>query len=144
MTYREPRLDSRNAIAREEVEAGGEETVHERSQRRSTLVMPILASKRWARSRWATKAGVGKNSVYEYLSGKRNLSFENRQALAEELGLSPEELPDYIASRSSRETSRDFPRDDKRILLRDSTGAPRRRRNSHEATHDTPEKWKYQ
>jgi len=57
-------------------------------------VTPILASKRWTRGHWATKAGVGKNSVYEYLNGKRNLSLANRQALAEELGLKPEDLPD--------------------------------------------------
>jgi len=58
------------------------------------VVTPILASKRWTRGHWATKAGVGKNSVYEYLNGKRNLSLANRQALAEELGLKPEDLPD--------------------------------------------------
>jgi hypothetical protein len=75
-------------------EEGGAESVLERSKRRSALVTPILASKKWTRGRWATRAGVGKNSVYEYLTGKRNLSFENRQALAQVLGLKPEQLPD--------------------------------------------------
>ncbi len=75
-------------------ETGGAESVLERSQRRSAVLTPILASKRWKRAKWAAKAGVSKNCVYEYLNGKRNLSFENRQALAEELGLKPEELPD--------------------------------------------------
>ncbi len=70
------------------------ESVHERSERRRSEVMPILASKRWKPNKWATKAGVSKNSVYEYLDGRRNLGTENRQALAEELGLTPEELPD--------------------------------------------------
>lgn len=72
----------------------GQVNFRERAERRSAKVTPILASKRWTRGKWATKAGVGKNSVYDYLSGKRNLSFANRQALAEELGLKPEELPD--------------------------------------------------
>jgi transcriptional regulator with XRE-family HTH domain len=58
------------------------------------VVTPILTSKRWTRGKWAAKAGVSKNSVYGYLTGKRNLSFENRRALAEVLGLTPEELPD--------------------------------------------------
>jgi hypothetical protein len=71
------------AIPREEVETSREETVTERSHRRKSLVMPMLRAKRWTRSRWATKAGVSKNSVYEYLNSKRDLSIENRQALAE-------------------------------------------------------------
>jgi len=70
-----------------------EESVHERSERRRAVVMPILTAKTWTPNKWVTKAGVSKNSVYEYLGGKRNLSLENRQALAEELGLKPEELP---------------------------------------------------
>ncbi len=69
------------------------ESVYERSERRSAVVIPILTLKRWKPNKWAIKAGVSKNSVYEYLSGKRNLGSENRQAMAEELGLKPEELP---------------------------------------------------
>jgi len=75
-------------------QTGEEESVRERSARRSAVVLPILRGKKWSRGRWATQAGVGKNSVYEYLSGKRKLGIENRQALAEELGLQPQELPD--------------------------------------------------
>jgi hypothetical protein len=71
-----------------------EESIDERSARRCTVILPILKAKRWTRSRWATQAGVGKNCVYEYLSGKRNLSVENREAMAEVLGLRPEELSD--------------------------------------------------
>jgi hypothetical protein len=71
-----------------------DESADERSERRRAVVLPILASKSWKRSRWATRSGVGKNSAYEYLNGKRNLSIENRRAMAEELGLNPEELPD--------------------------------------------------
>jgi hypothetical protein len=56
--------------------------------------MPILASKRWKRGRWATEAGVGKNSVYEYLDGRRTLTDENRKAMAEVLGLKPTDLPE--------------------------------------------------
>jgi hypothetical protein len=37
---------------------------------------------------------VGKNSVYEYLDGRRTLSDENRRAMAEVLELNPLDLPD--------------------------------------------------
>jgi hypothetical protein len=60
---------------------------------RQAVVMPILNSKRWTRGKWATEAGVGKNSVYEYLAGKRKLSDDNREAMAEVLGLKREQLP---------------------------------------------------
>jgi len=61
---------------------------------RQAVVMPILASKRWKRGRWATEAGVGKNSVYEYLDGRRTLTDDNRKAMAEVLGLKPTDLPE--------------------------------------------------
>jgi hypothetical protein len=60
---------------------------------RRAVVMPILNAKGWSRGKWGTKAGVGKNSVYEYLAGKRRLSSPNRKAMAEVLRLKPEELP---------------------------------------------------
>lgn len=41
---------------------------------RQAVVSPILRKKTWKRGKWATKAGVSKNSVYEYLKGKRNLT----------------------------------------------------------------------
>jgi hypothetical protein len=71
-----------------------DESTDERSARRCAVVMPILRSKNWTRCRWVTEAGVSKNSVYDYLSGKRNLSPANLKALAEVLGLRPEEFPD--------------------------------------------------
>jgi hypothetical protein len=61
---------------------------------RQAKVMPLLTLKRWKRGKWATEAGVGKNSVYGYLEGRRTLSVENRKAMAEVLGLAPEDLPD--------------------------------------------------
>jgi hypothetical protein len=61
---------------------------------REAFVTPILRKKLWTRGRWVTESGVSKNSVYDYLSGKRRLSFENRKAMAEAIGLKPEELPD--------------------------------------------------
>lgn len=61
---------------------------------RQKVVMPLLDSKGWTRCKWATKAGVGKNCVYEYLKGQRSLSQENREALAEEIGLNPGGLPE--------------------------------------------------
>ena len=66
----------------------------ERSRIRKAVVMPILAKQRWTRGKWATQAGVGKNSVYEYLDGKRNLTPENRRAMAEVIDLKPEDLPE--------------------------------------------------
>jgi hypothetical protein len=60
---------------------------------RSSIVSPLLAAKKWKPNRWATAAGVSKNCAYEYLAGTRDLSEENRRAMAEELGLAPEQLP---------------------------------------------------
>jgi hypothetical protein len=34
-----------------------------------------------------------KNSVYEYMDGKRDLSTENRRAMAEVLGIETDDLP---------------------------------------------------
>jgi hypothetical protein len=66
---------------------------HIRAQERQAVVMPILQLKKWTRNKWASKAGVSKNCVYEYLEGRRQLSEENRTALAEELGIAIERLP---------------------------------------------------
>jgi hypothetical protein len=71
-----------------------ESSERSRAAARQAVVMPILASKRWKRGRWATKAGVGKNSVYEYLDGRRTLTDENRKAMADVLGLEPTDLPE--------------------------------------------------
>jgi hypothetical protein len=68
--------------------------IAERAGIRQGIVMPILRKKRWKRGRWATASGVSKNSVYEYLDGRRSLSTENRKAMADAIGLKPDELPD--------------------------------------------------
>jgi hypothetical protein len=65
----------------------------EKAASRSSVVSPILAAKRWTPNRWASEAGVGKNCAYEYLAGTRDLSDDNRRAMAQELGLKPEQLP---------------------------------------------------
>jgi len=58
-------------------------------------VMPILTNKRWKRGRLATEAGLGKNSVYEYLDGTRaKITDDNRKAIASALGLGANQLPD--------------------------------------------------
>lgn len=62
--------------------------------KRRAVVAPILEQKGWSRWRWATGAGVGKNCIYEYLDGSRDPTEENRQAMADELGLTLEQLPD--------------------------------------------------
>ena len=51
------------------------------------IVMPILKTKNWTRGKLAERAGVSRNSVNDYLAGKRNLSSANRRAIAQELGL---------------------------------------------------------
>lgn len=71
------------------------ETREQRSARRRAVVMPILQSKGWKPSKLATKAAVAKDSVLKYLDGTRkNITTENRAALAEELGLKSEKLPE--------------------------------------------------
>lgn len=66
-----------------------------RAAKRQRFVNPILEGKRWKPGRLATEAGIGKNSVYEYLDGTRaKITEENRQALADALGVRPEELPE--------------------------------------------------
>ena len=64
------------------------------SKIRCDFVEPLLKAKRWTKSKWATKAGVGKNSVYEYLYGKRKLSTENRKAMRDALGITADQLPE--------------------------------------------------
>jgi hypothetical protein len=65
----------------------------ELAAKRQAFIMPILKQKRWSRGKWATKAAVGKNCVYEYLNGRRNPGDENRQAMAEALDLGEDQLP---------------------------------------------------
>ena len=62
--------------------------------KRQSVVMPILKQKRWSRGKLVTESGVGKNSVYEYLDGKRNPGYDNRKAMADALGLKIEDLPE--------------------------------------------------
>ena len=70
-----------------------EETKQERADRRQDFVMPRLKKK--SRNKWADESAVGKNTVYEYLDGTRKkLSDVNRQAMADALGVSIEELPE--------------------------------------------------
>jgi hypothetical protein len=69
--------------------------IAERAARRQTVVMPILAKKGWKRGRLVTEVGVGKGSVYAYLDGTRaTITDKNRKAIADVLGLQPEQLPD--------------------------------------------------
>ena len=65
----------------------------QKARERSMAVLPLLEVRRWSPNRWATEAGVGKNCPYEYLAGTRNLTEPNRRAMAEVLGLVPEQLP---------------------------------------------------
>jgi len=70
------------------------ETEQERAARRQAVVMPILDRKDWTRNKLVTEAGIGK-SVYEYLAGKRkNVKKENRDALADALGIPRDKIPE--------------------------------------------------
>lgn len=74
-------------------EVNDHDQAKERSKARMASVMPILEAKKWTRGKLACRAGVSKNSVNEYLTGKRSLSPDNRRAIAEVLGSKPEDLP---------------------------------------------------
>jgi hypothetical protein len=66
-----------------------------RAAARQDVVMPILKKKRWTRGRLVTQAAVGKNSIYRYLDGSRvRITHENRQAIADALGVKVEDIPD--------------------------------------------------
>lgn len=72
-----------------------EQVIAERAAIRRAIVMPILNKKRWKPGRLVTKAGIGKNSVYQYLDGTRaTITDENRKAIAHALDLEPADLPD--------------------------------------------------
>lgn len=72
-----------------------QEDVRERAARRQAVVVPIIKKKRWTRCRLAIEAGVGKNSVYEYLDGTRaRISDGNRKAIADALDIKEQELPE--------------------------------------------------
>jgi hypothetical protein len=64
-----------------------------KARERSLVVLPLLEARKWSPNRWAKEAGVGKNCPYEYLAGSRDLTENNRRAMAEALGLTPEQLP---------------------------------------------------
>jgi hypothetical protein len=86
---------SEEAVVPAEAKAGPADPEQaERAGVRQAVVNPLLAKKRWSRGKWVTEAGVSKNSVYEYLDGRRSLSPANRTAMAEALDLKPEQLPE--------------------------------------------------
>lgn len=79
----------------EKADSDETEAVAERAARRRAVVNPILRKKHWKPGRLVTAAGVGKNSVYQYLDGTRaKITEENREAIAQALDLRPEQLPD--------------------------------------------------
>lgn len=74
--------------------APSESLVERRAATRSAFVTPILKKKGMTPSRLATKAGVDPSVVYDYLSGKSNPRPDNRNLLAEVLGIDESKLPD--------------------------------------------------
>lgn len=75
--------------------SGTDDSVSERAAKRLAVVGPILKDKLWTRGRLATEAGVGKNSIYQYLNGNRaKITDANRKAIAQALSLIPDKLPD--------------------------------------------------
>ena len=99
-----PRSRSRNhplaqsnspiAAAPDRAAEGSANSQAELAAKRQAVVTPILKQRRWSRGRWVTAAGIGKNCIYEYLNGRRNPGIENRQAMADALGLKLDELPE--------------------------------------------------
>jgi hypothetical protein len=69
-------------------------TVERRAEIRTSFVMPLLKLKGLTRSKWASKAGVDPSVVYDYLSGKSNPRPNNRNDMAEALGVEESQLPD--------------------------------------------------
>lgn len=90
----EPRPQDEAAAGAQSPETASGESRLAAKGRREAVVMPILEKRRWTRGKWVTEAGVGKNSVYDYLEGKRTLTSANREAMAQALGLEPSDLPD--------------------------------------------------
>ena len=74
--------------------SGVAESPADRAKRRQAVVYPILAAKNRKRGVLATESGVGKATVYGYLDGSRKtISRDNRQALADTLGIPLDKLP---------------------------------------------------
>ena len=69
-------------------------SVELRSAARTAFVNPILKKKGMTRSKLASKAGVDPSVVYDYLSGISNPRPDNRNLLAEVLGVDESTLPD--------------------------------------------------
>jgi transcriptional regulator with XRE-family HTH domain len=65
-----------------------------RSTVRKAFVVPLLRKHGMTRSKLATKAGIDPSVVYDYLSGKSDPRPDNRNLIAEVLGIQESELPD--------------------------------------------------
>jgi ribosome-binding protein aMBF1 (putative translation factor) len=65
-----------------------------RATARKAFVEPLLKKKGMTRSKLATKAGVDPSVVYDYLAGKSSPRPDNRNAIAEVLGIEESHLPD--------------------------------------------------
>jgi hypothetical protein len=65
-----------------------------RSARREEFVQPILYRKGWTPFRWATDAGVDKNTIRDYLNGvTKKPRPSNLRAMAEALGVDVSAMP---------------------------------------------------
>lgn len=63
-----------------------------RALRRRSVIAPILKRRHLNRNRWATRAGVNRSVVYDYMSGKSNPQPVNADAMAKAIEL--ESLPE--------------------------------------------------
>jgi hypothetical protein len=63
-----------------------------KGQRRAAVIEPLLQKRGLTRSKWADNAGVAPDVVYDYLSGQSDPRPENRNALAQVIGVP--ELPE--------------------------------------------------
>jgi len=74
--------------------SGRQETQEERAARRQAVVAPILKTKGWTPGKLCTESAVGKATVHGYLDGSRKTIIrDNRQAIAESLGIALDKLP---------------------------------------------------
>jgi hypothetical protein len=63
------------------------ESKENRGNRRKAAILPILKQRRLTRNTWATRAGVNRGVVYDYLHGQSTPHEKNAVAMAEAIGL---------------------------------------------------------
>jgi hypothetical protein len=63
------------------------ENVEDRKRRRKAQILPLLRKYRINRNKWATRAGVSRSVVYDYVNGVSTPQDNNAKAMAQVIGL---------------------------------------------------------